>query len=100
MSWSRFPNPNKPRQTPVAPVTSTDTGPLLFDDQIGTTWRWPHEADDSDSDRSEVELDCDNVNEEPWEAEVKETLTVQVEIHGWKELQDQIKDDLKKKNTQ
>ena len=43
--------------------------------------------------------DVGDNEEEPWEAEVSETLTAQVEIHSWKELRDQIKKDLKTKHA-
>lgn len=44
-------------------------------------------------------MDMVGDEEEPWEAEVHETLTTQVKICGWKELHDQIKKDLKTMHT-
>lgn len=43
--------------------------------------------------------DMGDEEEEPWEYEVGETLTAQVEIRSWKELQDQIEKDLEIKHT-
>ena len=57
--------------------------PLLFNYPAGSTQKWPHTGT-GDGKGSENELDEDvRDNEaEPWEAEVSETLTAQVEIYG------------------
>ena len=52
-----------------------------------------------DEEEDRPNSDMGDEEEEPWEYEVGETLTAQVEIHSWKELQDQIKKDLKIKHT-
>jgi hypothetical protein len=65
---------------------------------VGSTQKWPCTGDGNGSE-DELNEDVGDNEEEPWEAEASERLTAQVEIHGWKELHDQIKKDLKTKHA-
>lgn len=76
-------------------VESLTPPPLLFDSSRGQ--KRAHE-DEVDTDvEGEEEPTIDDAH--PWEHEICKTLNPQVEIHGWKELHNQIKKDLKKEHS-
>ena len=70
---------------------------VLLDVPSENAQKRPCSTDDDEGSGEDMDMVGDE--EEPWEAEMHETLTTQVEIRGWKELRDQIKKDLKTMHT-